>query len=138
MQRLCSIFNESGVILISVLVFLTILSCVILSALEISLLETKMAKYSEEEWQAYYAAQTKLVAEEKTIFTGNLGRDVALIDNHSICGVAFYKVNVSATVNTAVRHLMSTVAKVDTSANCNPKPVLKKGRQSFVVLENEA
>jgi Tfp pilus assembly protein PilX len=120
--------NSSGFILVVVMLFLSILSLLALSVLEVNLLENKTSVFYYDQVKSFYMAEESLLQKEQQIFAGQDTSGVAIDE---MCGVTIYLLTATASYRSAKTILCSTVAKVDDSKNCNPKPNIASGRQAF-------
>lgn len=123
--------SQVGMVLITTMLFVTLLSMLAITLLQTNLLVTKISNYNRDQIRAKYLAEVNLKKYETEILEGKPeANHVRIIDSKDICGVIFYEVNASATYGLASVKLQSTFAKVD-AANCNPKPNIQTGRLSF-------
>lgn len=121
-----------GATLIIVVLFLLVTSLLAMNLSIASSLETKMSSYYRNKAIAFYLAEKELEKYEQGILRGE---KIAEVIDTSICGVTFHRVIASAKYNGAFTTLRSILAKVDDTAICNPKPNIKTGRQSFLVVD---
>jgi|GEM_PF-2035276 len=125
-------FNRfSGIILVSTLLFLLALTLLTMSILQTSLLEIKMSVNYKDNILTLHKAEIELRDKEMLLETGvmPLPSQITLISN-DVCGVNFYRIS----VNYGNEILQSTYAIIDDAIDCAPKPDIKQGRQSWVIL----
>jgi len=126
--------HEKGMVLVMVLLFLSVISLLAINLLNTSLLETKMSGYYQNKSKSFYQAENYLAQSEQAILAGEKIANAEIIDT-DVCGVTFYRVFASAEHNSAQSKLQSTLAKIDDLSHCDPKPNVREGRQSFLVME---
>jgi Tfp pilus assembly protein PilX len=126
--------HEQGMVLVMVILFLSVVSLLALNLLNASLLETKMSSYYQNKAQAFYQAENYLTQSEQAILRGEQIANAEIIDA-DVCGVTFYRVFANAECHGAWGKLQSTLAKIDDLSHCEPKPNIKQGRQSFLVVD---
>jgi Tfp pilus assembly protein PilX len=126
--------HEKGMVLIVVILFLSVVSLLALNLLNTSLLETKMSNYYQNKARTFYQAENYLIQSEQAILRGEQIANAEIIDA-GICGVTFYRVFAEAKYNAVHSKLQSTLAKINDLSICNPKPMVKQGRQSFLVVD---
>jgi len=126
--------DNCGFVLVTVMLFLSILSLLAFSVLEVCLLENKMSVFYQDKINSFYIAEEYLLQAERQILDGKLitNANIEINDiNSGICGVSFYRLNARADCRGVKSILRSTLAKVGDIGNCNPKPDIVSGRQSF-------
>ena len=123
---------EKGIVLVVVMLVLLIVSLLALNLLNSSLLETKMSNYYQNKACAFYRAENYLSQYEQEILGGGKITNAEIIDT-AICGVTFYRVFASVTHNTVLSKLQSTLAKIDVTKHCNPKPKVKETIPSHII-----
>ncbi len=123
-----SIRSSGGFILVMVMLFLSILSLLALSVLEVNLLENKMSAFYYDQVKSFYMAEEYLLQAERQMLEGQNTNGVVI---DKMCGATIYLLTATASYRGAKTVLCSTVAKVDDGNNCNPKPNITSGRQAF-------
>ena len=122
--------KEKGMVLLTVLLFMTMISILVLAMLDTSLLETKMSNNYLNKIQLSYLAEAKLKQNERATLSNQISAGAELMQQ--ICGVDFYRVIVEMNDASGSKiKLQSTVAKVGDVSKCDPKPRIQTGRQSF-------
>jgi Tfp pilus assembly protein PilX len=117
-------------VLLTVLLFLTMISVLVLAMLDTSLLETKMSNNYLNKMQLFYSAEAKLKQNERAILSNQIPAGAELMQQ--ICGIDLYQVIIEMNDTTSSKiKLQSTVAKVGDISKCDPKPKISAGRQSF-------
>lgn len=126
---------ENGTILLSVMMFIVIITSLALFILQSSVLENKMSIAYFSKISAFYKAENDLSKYEKRILDGGSvkGNIAQKLDDYGNCaGVEFYRITVAAKDESV--KLQSTMAKLGDIAKCSPKPNIRPGRQSFRVV----
>lgn len=124
--------QQQGFILITVLLFVASLTVVAMSAVESSLLASKMSNYYAHAMAAFYQTETILERGEKIVLQG--GSVAAFKKIASYCGIDYYEGIARGEYQGAIVNLRSTLAKIDVGAQCKDPPKAKAGRQSWVVV----
>ncbi|MCL5261545.1 MAG: hypothetical protein M1561_07780 [Gammaproteobacteria bacterium] len=124
--------NMRGIVLITTLLFLIVLSLMVMSALEVCLFATKVGKFSTEKYQTIYLAENRLLEYQQKLLAGKDVKSAVLIDNRT-CGVSFYRVFSDVKSGITKTQLQSTVVVIDNSPHCVPKPIQIPGRQSWQI-----
>ena len=125
--------DNSGIILISTLLYLAILTLLVISTLQTNILETKMSVNYKKNIFHLYQAEIKLRTQELLLEEAleqgieRLPAGIALISSE-ICGVNFYRIKFR--YNNEI--LQSTYAVMTDTNWCNSKPNIRPGRQSWV------
>lgn len=116
------------------MLFLSGLSLLALRALEVSVLESKMAVFHQNKIKSFYLAEKYLLtAEQNLLISAKVTNvDLVMLDS-GICGVDFYRLTANASYNGAKSSLQSVVAKVKEFGHCHFQPKIIAGRQSFLV-----
>ena len=128
----CLATKEKGAILITALLFIFIFTILTISALQISALEAKMSAYFENKTLALIDAENSLKSKEDALRNGFIPSDAKLISNSSdACGIAFYQLKETKTINTAKTTVQSVFAKITDNSKCTKKYIIKEGRQSW-------
>lgn len=123
-------------ILITVMLFLLILSFLALSLLNTSLIEIKMSGYFQNKIFAFYKAENLLEKYEQEIIDGKIANaETSEIISTGICGVIFYRIIARAGYNGVLSVLQSVFVKANNLNQCKPAPNIKLGRQSFLVVQ---
>lgn len=134
-----SVGNNSGFILIVAMLFLSILSLLAFSMLEVNLLENKMSAFFQDKVQSFYQAEEYLSQAEEQINAGGLPANANVSFNDitsSIsgvpCEVIFYRLKATANHRGTESVLWSTFLKVrGDTRGCNSRSKVVTGRQSF-------
>ena len=77
-------------------------------------------------------AEKNLSQTEQLIQPHVLPKGVTIIST-AICGVTFYRVTVTGQYHHTKTTLQSTYALIGDTSNCNPKPTINAGRQSWKI-----
>jgi hypothetical protein len=124
--------KTAGIILITTMLFMVILSLLAITILQANALETKISVYERNIITAKYLAENYLIAYEQKILNNKLPDEhIELIDSKDVCGVTFYFVNAKGESGNAKIALQSTFAKVEENNNCKIKPAISSGRISW-------
>ncbi len=126
--------KQSGMVLIVVMLFLTIISVLVISILTSSILETKLSGYYKNKIQSFYQAESLLAQYERNIIADKMPAAARIIDATSICGAIFYLVTAQANYLGAKTKLQSTLIKLDPTINCQSKTNINSGRQSLLEI----
>lgn len=108
-------YKSSGFILVTTLIFLSILTMLVLSASENDILETKMNHHDWNELIAETAAESQLAADEMLLLgyqyvPPDLGVEITnktSLQNIDICGRSNYLIEVTAHYQQSISHLQS-------------------------------
>lgn len=119
--------SERGMVLLTVLLFLIMITMLVMAALNTGLLETKMSGNYLASKQDFYAAESKLQQGEVELMKDEHPSDDKLVQRDNC--VSYYRVMVNGESGLQ-SVLQSIVAKVD--AKCKPESKVKNGRQSFL------
>jgi Tfp pilus assembly protein PilX len=127
---------QKGMVLLYGLIFTIVLSFIVISMMNTSLLETKMAKNYQNKAQAFYNVETEIVSNEQKLLTDQKSKFVEITDSDAdkLCGVTFYTIDIKKTVDTAVSEVVSSFAKFGDFSKCESMPKFKEGRQSFKII----
>jgi hypothetical protein len=123
---------ETGTILISALLFLFIITILTLSLVRTSLLESKMQQNYRAKSFALQQAEIKLQIAESILNTGIIPIEAKEI--YKACGITVYKIIVDGFYHTTKNTLQSTFALIGDISQCEPKPKLHTGHQSWLEL----
>lgn len=124
---------QRGFVLITVLLFVALLTLVAMNVVESSLLESKMSNYYAQAMVAFYKAEAMLQNGESALLKGETSAGFKKIASY--CGVDYYSGVARGEYKGAVVNLQSTLAKVDSQAQCKDPPKAKTGRQSWLVVD---
>lgn len=122
--------SQSGMVLVIVMLLLTVLTVVVISSLQITLLETKMGTNFAMAATAASSAETKLAQYEAKLAQGGKVASAELISS-VLCNVTLYRITAVGTEGSAESNLQSTYAIVGDISHCDPKPNVNPGRQSW-------
>lgn len=125
--------NAKGFVLVTVLLFVFILSLLALTLSQVSLMETKMSGYYQEKILSLVDAENKLIKDEGILATGQIPREAILITD-TVCGVKFYRLTAAGKFGATKSVVQSTFVKIGDVSHCDPKPKIKAGRQSWKEL----
>lgn len=130
--------NKQGFVLVVMLLFLLVLNLLVMTVLDIDVVESKMERAYHDKIQAFYSAENRLLLAEHRVLAGGArlvgvdGVDVDIVSSE-ICGVEFYRITAAASWNGAKSLLQSTVAKMVDAGHCEIKPNVAIGRHSFLI-----
>lgn len=132
--------NKDGFILVMMLLFLSILSLLAFSILNITLLENKINGFYQDKIKSFYLAEDNLLRAERAILQrGEVNLDVAGVEVAKIaqgeCGEAFYRLTVTANYRGAKSVLQSVLVKINDAGNCLASRKITSGRQSFLMKQ---
>lgn len=128
--------HAAGIVLVIVMLFLAVISFLTINILNMTLLETKMNIYYQNKFQAFYQAEATLEQLEQEIIVGAIkSKAIKKISDDDICGATIYSIIAKAKYNTAISKLQSIFVQIDNNIICNPKPNIKPGRQSFLIIQ---
>ena len=124
---------QKGMVLISALLFITILSLLVISIAEIGLLETKMSKSYQDKTQAFYNVLSEITSNEQKLLTNQKSKFVQ-INDLGVCGVTFYRIDIVKTVGNASSEIVSNFAKFGDFSKCDKMPAFNEGRLGLKIL----
>lgn len=122
--------KQQGTIIIWVMLFLVIIAALVMSSLEIGLLESKMADNFAAKNSSFNAANNLLLQYEAKVAAG-VAIPEALLIAKGICGSDIYRIDALATNGTTKIQLESTFAKLNAVSDCEAKSRIVPGRQSW-------
>lgn len=122
--------NISGSILIITLSINLIITLFIMVLLESNLLESKLSGYFRNKNLALINAENSLHMKEQMLQKGLIPQDIAVIPSQT-CGVIYYRLTTTGKSGLVSKSITSTYAKINDISSCNPKPIIKEGRQSW-------
>ena len=122
--------KKEGFVLISALLFATVLAILALVILESLSLEPKMTYYFNQKELAFVAAEKDLKMKEMKIEKG-LSADGSELIEDEICGVEFYRVTGNGKSRGVNVLLESYFAKKVLKTECKTSPDIIFGRQSW-------
>jgi Tfp pilus assembly protein PilX len=137
LQQRCKLkakgYNNLGIILVSTMLFLLLLTLLAINALQTALLETKMSANFKDNIATLHKAEKKLQHKEFLLQQGitPLPPEITLIST-DICGINFYRIKVHCDKEI----LQSTYAVIGDISSCDSKLNIQPGRQSWVSLES--
>ena len=137
------ITNQTGIVLITVMIMLLITSMLAASLLKTSLMTNKINLLKQQQHLAFKLAIKQLRALEANNLVNQLPQDnlnhlttdITTIDA-GICGVDFYKIMITANYH----HASSTIQSIWALPNhyyqtCHPQAKIRPGRQSFLLIK---
>ena len=124
---------QRGFVFVATMFFLLVLSVLAFGVLERGLLETKMFGFYQSKFKSFYKAEKKLLQIE-----GGSMEGLAPMPK-GVCGVDFYRINVSAEYRGAKTCLESVFAKFnhDVCGSSSDNGIVE-GRQSFLITDCHA
>ncbi len=141
-----NVSNNSGFVLITTMLFLSILSLLVLCMLEVNLLENKTSVFFQDKVYSFYQAEGYLLqaeeyllqAKEPSCVSGTLIHPnvecFKVTPNPVVstlpCKIAFYRLRATADYQEAKSILWSTFLKIDDAAKCGGINLIA-GRQAF-------
>lgn len=125
--------KQEGFVLLTTLLFTTLLTMITVSIVESSLLVSKVSNYYGEAFIAFYRAERALAQSEAALLRGEVVGNFKKIESE--CGVDYYLGVARGVYKDAVVNLQSTVAVVDSAVHCDlPPKVNRSGRQSWLMM----
>lgn len=122
--------NISGFVLVTALLFTSVLTILGLSLLESSILENRMFLAYYEKMKSFYLAEKQLIELESR---GCFGSENVEIIDAGICGMVFCQISAQAKFKRSKTVLKSIIAEDYGSKKCSSKVLVKPGRQSFMI-----
>jgi Tfp pilus assembly protein PilX len=124
---------QKGIVLVTVLLFVAVLSLLVFSVMYTAILQIKMSYNDKEKAVAFYAAEKQLAIYEHELTLGHsiIAAEIILCN---ICGVTLYRVTALAAHKTAQSKLQSTFAVLGDTSKCVVKPIIKSGRQLWRII----
>ena len=123
--------SVSGYILVTTLLFLLILTFFIMGTIEISILNTKLARDYQDKMFSFQVAEINLVKKEKQLKGNSSILPAGVSEISSECGVVFYKVEAFGIYKGIKTTLYSTYALLQDASSCKIKPNITSGRKSW-------
>ncbi|MCK4609212.1 MAG: hypothetical protein KAT71_07010 [Gammaproteobacteria bacterium] len=122
--------KSSGVVLITALLFLLVLTLLAMSFLRTGLLEAKMSSNYQAKVFALQNAELNLAKSASKIGQSSvLPKGVAVIA--APCGVTFYRITAIGSYKKSHTALQEIFATVGDTSRCKPKPHIHNGRQAW-------
>ena len=125
--------SNSGMVLISALLFVVILSFIVVSITESSLMEAKMTKSYQDKIQAFYDAEADILSNEQKLLSGQKSK-FEVFDDGGVCGVTFYKIDEVKKVGASTSEIISYFAKFGDFSKCQNVPIYNEGRLALKIV----
>jgi len=128
--------QNRGFVLIPMLLFAFIFSLLALLAIQESVIETQASSYYRAKILSLIDAENKLLVMENKLAKGEIPQDAELIPEQ-VCGIKFYRLTATGKAGSSKSYVQSTYVKLDDSQHCEPRPVMKGGRQGVRQLRTK-
>ncbi len=124
--------KEKGFVLLTILIFIIILTSLVISSLQISITESKINSFFINKRLAVASAKKSIKQKEKDLENGIISSGVKLLSSEDrSCGINFYQITSTNTVLNSTVTLQTTFAKIGNIAKCDKPLQVRYGRQSF-------